>query len=281
MKLSTDLIGINQFCTYWGHGNSEYTLHEDMIKEDFEEGNTDIHPDYYQWNFDNEKYMMDWDEAVQNFLGEYIIDALKYNLGGEWEYIAEGYNSPREYNFRGDWNLFTLNGDWNLVFDYCRAHKDFAQFLADHYTSCDGFCSFTANNLSEWEEDVLKEDGTAYGAGLRFFLEKEAPKVEDSMYDVFQDMFYSEYVDYTPLKDFLKELESAEGVDLDEEWKRELFNRNKVGFVYAKANEMYLEGMTPEEIAEKFFGEYNQEYVVKQINDAWKLIDSQTEELEL
>lgn len=223
MELTTELIGINGFCTYWGYGNSEYTLHEDMIKEDFENGDSDIHPDYYFTYFDNDKYMKVWNNRVQAYLSEYIIDTLNYTLGAsDWEYIEEGYYSPKFYNYGGDKNLFSLNGDWELIFNYCRNNEKFEKYLKDNFSSRDGFISFGANNIPDWEKAVLDCDSIAYGAALGFILHTEGEGI--NAYDAFEDLFYSEFVDCTALDEFLK---SPDFSDMNE-WQKALVDRGDV-----------------------------------------------------
>ena len=82
LSLSTNLIGLDgTFCTYWGRGKTEDTIHEDSIEQDFYNGDTDVHPDYYFMNFDNNKYMEDWNDSVQDFVEEYLCDIFKDVLG--------------------------------------------------------------------------------------------------------------------------------------------------------------------------------------------------------
>lgn len=282
MKLSTNLIGVNMFCTYWGYGKSEDVLHEDMIQDDFENGYTEIHPDYYYYHFDNKAYMEEWNRRVQNFLEDHILKSLE-NLGGNWTYTNDGWYSPREYNFGGDVNNFTLEGDWHLVLQFCRQSDHFETFLKKQYSSGPGFISFTANNLREWEEDIKDENETAYGAALRFFLEEGAEYFDDDFIvdGLFNDMYFTEFVDYTALNEFLKELDSGEEVELDEEWKKAIALRNDYVFAHKIAREEYTSLKTPQEIAAEFFPEYEESFIVSQIESAWKAIENNTKTLEL
>lgn len=283
MKLSTNLIGVNMFCTYWGYGKSEDVLHEDMIQEDFENGYTEVHPDYYYEHFDNQSYMEEWNRRVQNFLEEHITNALKNNLGAVFTYTNDGYRSPREYNFGGDVNNFTLEGDWFKVLKFCRQSEYFEEFLKREYSSYDGFISLTANNLQEWEEDIKDENETAYGAALSFFLAEGAEYFDDYFIadGLFKDMYFTEYVDYTALEEFKKELSSGEEVELDEEWKKAIVLKNDYVFAHKIAREEYNSLKTPQEIALEFFPQYEESFIVSQIESAWKAIENNTKTLEL
>lgn len=282
MKLSTNLIGLDGLlCTYWGQGKSEYTLHEECIKEDFKEGYTDINEDYYFSHFDNKKYMEDWNKAIQAGLEELILDTIRWSVEGDFTYTAEGYSSPKFYNYTHDVNYFTLEGEWYRILDYCRNNEDFPKFLKDHYTSCDGFTSFTANNLTEWEADVAAEEETAYGAALRFLLLKE--EQGDLAYKVsewFSDMFYSAYVNYEALESFQEEMKNGE-VILTEEWQKALFERDVVSGVEKVAQDEYMSLKTAVEVAEEHYGEENKELIAKVIERVWEEIENNTLELDL
>jgi len=134
LELTTDLIGVGGFCTYHGAGNTEYTLHEDLIREDFKEGQTDIHPDYYWMHFDNTKYMKDWNEKVQDYLEANLVSDFKRVLGMDIIYTDCGYSSPREYNFRGDWNLFDIECESFVpLLRFCLSRqKAFGKFLKEN-----------------------------------------------------------------------------------------------------------------------------------------------------
>lgn len=230
LKLSTNLIELDGlFCTYWGYGKSEYTLNEDMIEQDFEDGCTDVHPDYYWSHFDNKKYMEAWDECIQSALEDKLKEMFKYELDMDVEYIPAGYWSPREYNFGHDVNNFILEAeDFSRLISYCQAHDKFEQFLKDNYTSYDGFLSCTANNLVEWREDIDNMEMTAYGAAITFLVQESLyDDLKNYAYEIFENLFYSEFVDYTQLDEFLAELDNNEDVELDEEWKKAIVERNK------------------------------------------------------
>jgi hypothetical protein len=228
LSLSTNLIGLDgTFCTYWGRGKTEDTIHEDCIEQDFYNGDTDVHPDYYFMNFDNDKYMEDWNDSVQDFVEGYLCDIFKDVLSIDIKYSNEGYESPREYNFSHDVSYFDISADsFDKLVEYCLNHKDFADFLRRNYTSYDGFLSHTSNNTDDFENDIKEDDMTAWGAAVRFLIFENGMEDElEYCYEIFTDMFYTEYVDYKELDDWKESLEL--GIhDIDREWKIELFKRD-------------------------------------------------------
>ena len=280
IELSTNLIGVDGFfCTYHGYGNSEYTLNEDMIKEDFETNETDIHPDYYWSYFDNNKYMLDWNSRVQDFIEENIIDIFKDVLGMNITYVSVGYHSPKYYNFSHDVNNFNLEADnFKPLIKYCLENKEkFSEFLKEHYTSYDGFMSNTSNNINDWKEDIKNDDETAWGATVRFLLENEDSilsydNLREGYVEVFTDMFYTEYVDYSRLEEFMDDLKNGT-LDIEfmsEEWEKAIFERNIVNSdtIINQIHEMYSQGSSVEsinKILQDNFGEYNFESAIKEI----------------
>ena len=250
LELTTELVGMSgYFCTYWGYAKSDYILHEDMIKEDFEEGYTDIHPDYYWLHFDNEKYMKEISDRTHEFMDEFLSDLLKDKFDIDIEYFAEGYNAPKEYNFRGDRHDFDIVAEsFQPVLDYCLEHKDFDQFLRDKYSSRDGFMSFTANNREDLLKDIEDNDMTAWGAVFSFLIDQETHR-DDIVYKVIeslgQDMFYTEFVEYEALEEFMEELKSGDFniMLLDHEWQQALFERElgSIGLIKDIATTMYRE----------------------------------------
>jgi len=64
-----------------------------------------------------------------------------------------GIDRPREYNFAGDAAVFELSislKEIERLFTMCRERSDFDAFLHKQYSSYDGFWSWMANNLDDW-----------------------------------------------------------------------------------------------------------------------------------
>jgi hypothetical protein len=261
LELTTGLIGVNGiFCSYWGYGQAETILNEDMIEYDFEENVTDIHPDYYYSNFNNARYMKALSERVHCFLDEQLTDIFKDVLGIDIDYQCEAYSSPREYNFTTDMHNFDISSkDFDKLIEYCLKNEEkFAKFLKDHYTSCDGFISFTANNIPDLMEDAESDDMTAWGAMVSYLVSNEIDEqsfIYEAIEAMGRDMYYSEFVDYSELDEWLDDLKNGRLLygKLDEEWQKALFNRDIANTIVfeSKVSEMYTTGMSHKEMAEK------------------------------
>lgn len=289
LEISTNLIGLDGlFCTYWGAGKSEYTLHEDSIESDFEDGSSNVHPDYYWTYFDNKKYMKDWNEAVQNFIGPKIEEALN-DIGVEAEFIMQDFSSPREYNFSHDVSYFDLkSADFGPLVKYCMESENFGQFLKDHYSSYDGFMSFTSNNIEDWKEDIDADKATAWGAAIRFLLIEEGmyEEIKDGSYYAFEGMYYSEYVDYTVLDEFIESIEKGtlESFEVSEEWQKAILSRYISSSTAFKAVvDRYYTTKTFEEVVAIAAQELNLEYdfVLTAVRAIYNDIESNNLKLEL
>ena len=100
-----------------------------------------------------------------------------------------GLHSPREYNFSTDELDFTLTINKKLFMDRVKKladDKKFATFLHEHYTSYDGFMSFTLNNYNELLEQIVTE-GREYtqsvSAVIRFLTEDKACNIEQEIFE--------------------------------------------------------------------------------------------------
>jgi len=228
IESSTNLIGLDGlFCTYWSM-TSEIILQEDRIEDDFKEGYTDVTPDYYWQHFDNKKFMEDWNSRVQSHVEDILIEMFHDLFEEAIEYKAEGYHSPREYNFSHDvcnFNITISEQAKGKLIKACVENPDFAVFLKEHYTSYDGFLSHTSNNVEEILLDVEANMETTYGAMLSFLLHGVHGYDKDCAYEVFEEMFYSEYVDYTALDEFIESLPTINHYDLGSDWKKDVFKK--------------------------------------------------------
>jgi len=66
---------------------------------------------------------------------------------------------PREYNFETDAAVFEMSislKEIERLFAMCRERGDFDKFLYDHYKSYDGFWSFLADNIEDWNKNTKK-----------------------------------------------------------------------------------------------------------------------------
>jgi hypothetical protein len=280
IKLSTNLLRIDgYFCTYWGVGNSERTLNEDCIQDDFEQGLTSVHQDYYWRYFDNSFYMSDWDKAIQDFLQDELKYIFMETLKMKIDYVCCGHWSPREYNFSHDTNNFNISAkSFVPLLKYCLTRGDaFSSFLKKNYSSCDGFMSNTSNNISDWKEDIKNNDETAWGAAVSFMLYDSDSiltydNLNNSYPEVFKDMHYTKYIDYEALENFETGLANGtlDLTNLTEAWKKALFERDVVNSeaIVSQVGEMYNKNMSVEDInkiLQDNFGEYDFEKTIKKI----------------
>lgn len=231
IKLNSTIIGLGLFSTYGGYGDTEWTLGESSIKDDFGEGYTDISNNYYYRYFDNKKYMEVWNERVFTYIEHTLFKEIFSDMDLKFNMLNLGYWSPSEYNFDMDCCDFELELDWNLfhqrILAYTNNNKEeFEVYLKDNYTSYDGFMSFTANNYEAWLEDFNNKRVQEIAAVLSFIINKEYTQEqiqEDAIYDVFNELYYSEFIDYTELDKFLENTDYNTDID----WQLDIINRNK------------------------------------------------------
>ena len=231
IKLNSTIIGLGLFSTYHGYGDSEWTLNEGSIKEDFKEGSTDISPNYYYTYFNNKEYIKAWNERVFDYIENTLLQDVFNVLDVKFSIINSGHWSPKEYNFNVDSCDFELELDWDLFKDKVLKYVvnnllEFDKYLQDNYTSYDGFMSFTANNYESWLEDFNNKRVQEIAAALCFIIDKEYTNEqvrEDAIHNVFDNMYYSDFVDYTELDKFLENINE----DTDIDWQIDIINRNK------------------------------------------------------
>jgi len=106
------------------------------------------------------------------------------------EYIT--IDRPREYNFETDAAVFAMTislKEIERLFSMCRERSDFDKFLHDHYSSYDGFYSWMANNLDDWNVNTTKmmdytEDWQrSIWQALNFLMWDDEPDVYDGKTD--------------------------------------------------------------------------------------------------
>lgn len=97
-----------------------------------------------------------------------------------------GSNSPREYNFSTDTLDFTLEIDRKEMMkklNSLKGNKKFYDFLRDHYTSYDGFMSWTPNTYQGIYDGIVGEDDnyfTSMGAFIRFVTDVDERMKSDN-----------------------------------------------------------------------------------------------------
>lgn len=98
------------------------------------------------------------DEVCKSITDNLIAPMLKEdrNICDKVEF--DHVSSPRYYNFTIDKIVMNLNIDLDALKEFIlndnHRRNGFDKYLEEHYTSCDGFCSFVANNI----DDFFKEN---------------------------------------------------------------------------------------------------------------------------
>lgn len=108
-------------------------------------------------------------------------DIFPDRLSDDFALTYEGTYHPRYYNFETDSVNFTFEYTDDLkdfLFKYVYENDSFKLFLADRYTSYDGFISFTPNKWSEWLEGWNNNEWKCVSALLRFVIEQEITESE-------------------------------------------------------------------------------------------------------
>ena len=120
------------------------------------------------------------EEAICETFGLSFIKKIHFT-GKSW--------SPREYNFNTDQIDFVMTIDKKLM---AKALKElegnvvFEKWLHEHFTSCDGFVSFTPNNFMELSEEILGEHDKydqALSAMIRFLAMNDTESIEEDMHE--------------------------------------------------------------------------------------------------
>lgn len=114
--------------------------------------------DYGYINFEDAYDNYDeWDRVIADLATPYIEESIQDVLPSA-KIKPTGVYHPRYYNFENDTLNFTLTcsaDEFNRLRAETVADPDFPRFLKDHYRSYDGFISFMADNLREFEEQEL------------------------------------------------------------------------------------------------------------------------------
>ena len=133
--------------------------------------------------------MVDWEkyhEAIAKKMCEFVEEELRPFVS---EITFERIASPKYYNFENDEIVCEIDLDIQKVHRYLLANfHTFDRYVADRYTSRDGFISFHSSNPFEWLDDWSNNEHQI-GAVLDFILRNE--DVEEPMH--FDDMHISNF----------------------------------------------------------------------------------------
>lgn len=298
IELSTALIGISgHFCTYWGHGKAEdiFEREEEMLQEDFLNGESDVPAEYAWMNWDNKAYMKAWNKAVLDQTQSIIERSLEhFGIDAKVEFIPGSYYSPREYNFGGDESNFDLEIEDNLLRKIFLAIEEdsFRNFLEDKYSSRDGFWSFTPNTPEGLLEKMKEDPERCWGAVFSFLVDEFLEMSEEL--GVYIDEFreglssnnsYWDFIDMTEFDEFKNEVYPK----VDKGWKEEIYKRDfDLTEEYSKIiQDEYRKGKAAEDVALFLIDSWNTvmdipiELVIKRVKEVFSEIESHTLKLDL
>lgn len=139
--------------------------------------------------------MVDWNK-YHEAIAKRMCDFVEYELR---PFVSKinflDINNPKYYNFEYGKIECEIEFDYLKVYRYLLANfHTFDRYVADRYTSRDGFISYHSNNPFEWL-DEWHEDEHKIGAILDFILRNE--DVEEPMYfdDLHISMFYKDEIE--------------------------------------------------------------------------------------
>ena len=192
--LNTNLFPIISVGMYNSFLAPESIFNSQQINEDKEEGHINYDSEYFDDNFQNDLY----EKAIQD-RADYFLTGRHEANGIEIEIKTGEIYSPSAYNFATDQLDLEVTFNKTLVKQYAKNNQEeFDDFLREHFTSYDGFHSYTANNYEEWKEDFKNNTSQSIGAILTFIFLDELDYFRDSFYeDCNSELYYWEFVDTT------------------------------------------------------------------------------------
>jgi len=222
-------------------------IDDEAIKDDFEEGYVDYLPGEYWELFDGRKYKNQLVELGEKFLQRTIVPTLIALDIGIISAKAVSLYSPSEYNFSTD----ALNIDIVVEDNFGERimeiinnlepedKADYAQYLKSKFTSYDGFCSFTSNNIPDTLDEISKDiDCVETIAFLTWYI-----RHEDSDAEEWNEGWYYLLHENTYAGEFLPEDATFYSRQMVEVF---------TPLIEEKAPLLYLEGVTGRDAAQQF-----------------------------
>ncbi len=165
------------------------------ITEYNEEGTEEVDVDY-----DFQDFMKSIAEAYHGH-EEQILKSLKAPFVKSIHFTGNTF-SPREYNFSTDQLDFEVEINRAGLLRELKKLEDnaeFQEFLHEHFTSYDGFMSFTPNNYSDLAHEIKSqgdEEYQAISALIRFLAGEGLKDINGDVWEDWQGNGY-EGLDYT------------------------------------------------------------------------------------
>lgn len=134
------------------------------------------------------------DEIVQDIAPKYIKEVVQKVLPSV-EIYATGVYHPRQYNFSGDeleFDLVANKEEYEALKEKVTSDENFNAYLRDNYKSYDGFISYMADDISEFEtQDNWKQLVQVIMFALKD--ENDFESVRNEYLDEFLDRVHTEF----------------------------------------------------------------------------------------
>lgn len=294
-KTDSQNLGLYNLTTYHGDLDSDSFLYP--VDEE-----SKINDNYACYHFQNDKYMKYLCKVINSQICPRLIETfadVNLKLG---KVTCENYDSPKEYNFGGD--CFNLDFEITPTFlNRCLVfinanYSELNTYLYKHYSSRDGFISFTANNCPDLVDSIkglikyIKEGKNEFqsrglSALFSFILDSEG---FDSTIEGGDSQMIENFVDFTQYDSFVSDFEngyfvsnSYAGIDSELEEKiilNLIENDSEIGvdglFSFIQAKYSYPIELVNEMLQEKTNSDYD---FTKLIQRTFAEIDSNTMEI--
>lgn len=195
-QINTNLFPIISVGMYGSHLAPDSIFDSYQIDNDRLEGYINYDSEYFHDNFQNDLYVKAIEERADYFLtGSHEANGIEIEIK-----TGEIY-SPRYYNFETDQLDLEVTFNKTKVRQFAKNNQDtFDDFLREHFTSYDGFHSYTPNNYDAWIKDFKDSTPQSIGAVLSFIFLDELNDFKDGFYDLcYSELYYSEFVDSTSI----------------------------------------------------------------------------------
>jgi hypothetical protein len=230
----------------------------------------------FEFNFKNYE-----DSVMWNFVGIVENTLNDYNIPVNIDQ-CELY-SPQYYNFKNDSIWCDIEVDPVDLLNYIKAHElEFADYIKDNYTSCDGFCSWFSSDFEDWITFLENEIADTEERPRPYETDDICgyPSTHHGIGAILQFILLNENKDYWQYNDYIDEMEPAYHM-LEVEWKdsvvealstEEFFNLVKEYFNEVSKCDTYM-SETPEKLTYKKYTELRDKFIEKLIADTEKIIE--------
>ena len=208
--LNSNLLPIISVAMYNSSLSPENLFDDCSINDDKKEGYIHFNSEWFWNNFDNTLFV----KHIQKLAKEFLDGIIESN-GIRIDVKCGEIYSPKFYNFANDEIDLNIKFDKRKVLNFAKNNKEtFNDFLNKNYSSYNGFSSSTANNFNEWLIDFKDNNVQSIGAVLTFLLQGYILETKNDFYNtfesyVYENTFYSEFVDYT---EYDKEITTLENI---------------------------------------------------------------------